>query len=415
MSIRLLMMALAINLPIAVRAENNYLVEHVDAIETSASLKLDDLLAQSVEKYPDYQLLIAMQEESNALSQRGNQWLAGAAQVYVNYKDDFAGSKTGAYEVDAGISVPLWNWGQRSTGLALADYSMQQLSAKARAIHLQVAGLLRTVLWEIKLAQQGLIFAQARFKFSGKLHATVKRRVELGDLARTDLLLVQSDLLQKRSELIQAEAETMHARKAYFYLTQSEIMPESIEESLNTQEEISEDHPDLAMMNVLIAQKKSQIEWIKSKSSGQTTLSIGGNTERAARGEQTQDSITFGVTVPFGGRAYRAPSIATANTAYVTAQVKKSHTFTRLSLELHEAEHDLEVEHANFAVAKEMENNAQATIKMASLSFDAGEINLMDYLRIQSQAQSAINQLAISKLKLQRNIALYNQALGVAP
>jgi len=409
------MMAMAVSLPITVHAENNYLVDHIDVIKTSASLKLDDLLAQSVKKYPDYQLLIAMQEESSALSRRGNQWLAGGAAVYVDYKDDFAGSKTGAYEVDAGVAVPLWNWGQRSAGQALANYSQQQLSAKERAIRLQVAGLLRTVLWEIKLAQQGLVFAQARFQFSEKLHATVKRRVELGDLAKTDLLLVQSDLLQKKADLIQAEAETMHARKAYFYLTESEVMPALIEETLNPEEDISEDHPKIAIINILIAQKKSQIEWIKSKSSGQTTLAIGGNTERGARGEETIDSITFGISVPFGGSAYRAPSVAAANTAYVTAQVEKAHLFRQLSLELHEAEHDLEVERVNFVVAKDMDSNAQATIKMASLSFDAGEINLMDYLRIQSQAQSAINQLANSKLKLQRNIALYNQALGVAP
>jgi len=275
--------------------------------------------------------------------------------------------------------------------------------------------LLRSVLWEIKIAQQGLRFAQATFQFSEKLHATVKRRVELGDLARTDLLLVQSDRLQKKADLIQAEAETMHARKAYFYLTESEVMPALIEETLKLQEAVTENHPEIVIINALIAQKKAQIEWLKSKSSGQTTLAIGGNTERGRVGEETIDSITFGISVPFGGGAYVAPNIATANTAYVTAQVKKAHLFRQLSLAHHEAEHDLEVERVNLVVAKEMERNAQETIKMARLSFDAGEINLMDYLRIQSQAQSAINKLAISQLKLQRNIALYNQAVGVAP
>jgi outer membrane protein TolC len=401
--------------PLSAQAEGHYLVDHIDSIKLSHALSLAQLVTQSVEKYPDYQLLIAIKEEGNALSQRGNQWLAGGAAVYVNYKDDFAGSKTGAYEVDAGVSVPLWNWGQRSAGQELANYSLLQVAAKEKLIHLEVAGLLRHALWEIKMAQQKLLFAQAQFRFSEKLLATVKRRVDLGDLARTDLLLVQSDMLQKKTDLIQAEAETMHARKAYFYLTQSEVMPAKIEEQQSALAKITAEHPALLRVNTLILKKKSAMKWIKAKGAGQATFAIGGNTEREARGEDTVDSITFGFSVPFGGTSYAAPKVAAANSALVEAEVERAHLHRELSLELHEAEHELEIEQVTLELAKQMESNAQEYIKMASLSFDAGEINLMDYLKIQARSQSAINQLAESKLKLQRNIALYNQVVGVLP
>lgn len=402
-------------LSISVQADDYYLVDHIDSIKVSHTLSLASLVKQSVEKYPDYQLLIALQEESNAFNQRGNQWVAGGASVYVDYKDDFAGSKTGAYEVDAGVSVPLWRWGQRSAGQELANYSELQMAAKEKAIHLEVAGLLRNALWAIKMAQQKLVFAQAQLKFSEKLLATVKRRVDLGDLARTDLLLVQSEMLQKKTDLIQAEAESMHTRKAYFYLTQSEIIPEIIDEKLSLLNEINEEHPALVMVNALVLQKKSKVKWVKSAQGGQPTFAIGGNTERAVRGDDTIDSITFGLSVPFGGGSYGAPAVATANSAYVAAEVERAHLHRELSLELHEAEHELEIEQATFALAQQMESNAQEHMKMAGLSFDAGEINLMDYLKIQLRSQSAINQLAESKLKLQRNIALYNQAVGVLP
>ncbi|NOQ17115.1 MAG: TolC family protein [Methyloprofundus sp.] len=415
MLFRPLIMAFIFTTSISAQAEDHYLVDHVDSIKVSHSLSLANLVKQSVEKYPDYQLLVAMQKESDALSQRGNRWIAGGTSVYVDYKDDFAGSKTGAYEVDAGISIPLWNWGQRSSGQELASYSELQVAAKEKLIHLEVAGLLRNALWEIKMAQQGLVFAQAQFKFSEKLLATVKRRVDLGDLAKTDLLLVQSDMLQKKTELIQAEAETMHARKSYFYLTQSELMPEKIEEKQSGLSEITAEHPALVMVNVLILKKKSRVKWIKSVGSGQPTFAIGGNTERGARGEESIDSITFGLSVPFGGNSYVAPNVAAANSEYVEAEVERAHLHRELSLQLHEAEHELEIEQASFELAKQMESNAQEYIKMAGLSFDAGEINLMDYLKIQARSQSAINQLAESRVKLQRNIALYNQAVGVLP
>jgi outer membrane protein TolC len=397
------------------QAEDRYLVDHVDRIKVSHILSLTKLVKQSVEKYPDYQLLIAMQAESHALSQRGNRWLAGGAKVYMNYKDDFAGTKTGAYEVDAGVTVPLWNWGQRSAGQELAHYSELQRGAKERLIYLEVAGLLRNALWRIKMAQQKLLFAQAQFNFSEKLLATVKRRVDLGDLAKTDLLLVQSDMLQRKILLIQAEAETMHPRKAYFYLTQSELMPEHIEEKQSVLNKITYKHPALAMINALILAKKSEMQWIKSAGSGQSTFSIGGNTERDAIGEGTVSSITFGLSVPFGGASYAIADVAAVNSEYVEIEVAKAHLHRKLLLQLHETKHELETEQATFELAKKMEVNAQKYIKMASLSFAVGDINLMDYLKIQVRAQSAINQLAESKIKLQRNIALYNQAVGEMP
>jgi hypothetical protein len=52
---------------------------------------------------------------------------------------------------------------------------------------------------------------------------------------------------------------------------------------------------------------------------------------------------------------------------------------------------------------------------MAQLSFSAGEINLMDLLKIQARSFNAIRHAKEHKVMLQKNIALYNQAVGVLP
>jgi len=49
------------------------------------------------------------------------------------------------------------------------------------------------------------------------------------------------------------------------------------------------------------------------------------------------------------------------------------------------------------------------------LSFSVGEINLMDLLKIQSRTQQAVLNAKQREVMLQRDIALYNQAVGVAP
>jgi outer membrane protein TolC len=62
-----------------------------------------------------------------------------------------------------------------------------------------------------------------------------------------------------------------------------------------------------------------------------------------------------------------------------------------------------------------MKSNAEEHLKMANSSFKAGEINLMDFLKIQARSLKAIKNAAESAIRLQRDIALYNQAVGVAP
>jgi outer membrane protein TolC len=127
------------------------------------------------------------------------------------------------------------------------------------------------------------------------------------------------------------------------------------------------------------------------------------------------NSITFAVSIPFGGRAYNAPAIAASNKAYVAAQVKKAHLYRGLLKQVHEAEHALEVERAILENAQQRQANAHEHLQMANLSFEAGEINLMDFLRIQKRSLQAIKDAQESAIKLQRDIALYNQAVGVMP
>ena len=396
-------------------AEQSHIVEHIDVINIDPQLSLAELVNQTLVNYPDYARIAAMHQESAALTERGSRWVAGALKASVYYKDDFAGSESGAYEVDGALSVPIWNWGQRDAGLQLASQFEQSIAYQVKAIKLEVAGLVRQALWAIKQEELRYDMAKKAHHLTEQLLKTVQRRVELGDLPRRDYLLAQSELLQKKTELIQAEADLMHVRKHFYFLTQNNKMPADFQEAQSTKNQIDNTHPQLAAINAKITQIKSRVEWIKARGSGQTTLAIGGNTEKPESNLDTVNSITFNVSVPFFGGAYNAPIVALANRVYVEAKVEKAHIYRRLSEQLHESKHELEIEREQLKVARQMQVNAQEHLKMANLSFDAGEINLMDFLKIQARSQRAIQYAQESGLKLQRNIALYNQAVGVMP
>lgn len=396
-------------------AKETYIVDHVDPVVVDAQLKLSDLVLLTLENYPDYALIAAMYQESQALKERGSRWISGAPQLQTYYKDDFAGTGLGAYEFDGSIQVPVWNWGQRDAGLKLAVEAEQNTNNHLQAIKLKVAGLLREALWALKLEELRYDMAKKELELAEKLRATVKRRVELGDLPKADFLLADSAALQQKTDLIHQEAVVMHVRKTYYFLTQTQLIPAQIIESQSSVTEINDSHPALMAINATIAQKKSQLEWVKAQGSGQTTVMVGGVSERGSRLEPTINSIAFAVNVPFGGQAFLAPQVAAANRELIAAETEKGHLYRSLSAQLHEAEHEMEVEKAQLEIALQLQANAQELLKMSEISFSTGEINLTEFLIVQTQAHRAIKNAQESDLRLQRDIALYNQALGVMP
>ena len=65
--------------------------------------------------------------------------------------------------------------------------------------------------------------------------------------------------------------------------------------------------------------------------------------------------------------------------------------------------------------ANELKQATESLLKMSSTAFSVGEIDLMDLLKIQSKAQQAILNAKERAVMLERDIAMYNQAVGVMP
>lgn len=412
---RMLSLSLALSISTVCLAERKPIVDHHDPISINPDLSLSTLLAKTLEKYPDAALWPALQQQAEALKNRGDSWLAGSLTASINYLDDSVADDLGNREIEGGIEIPLWNWGQREAGQKLADHAQQDNASRQAFMQLQVAGLLRTALWDMQLQNNRYDIAQEIFSHTKKLVNTVKRRVELGDLPRVDLLLAQAELLEKRSALVRAEAELMHARKRFSRLTQATEIPGDFREQQAKLSEINQYHPVLAQMDAQIAQQKARLYWIKLSGSGQTTLAIGGKSERGSRNEKDANTITFSLSVPFGGEAHLAPEIASGNLKLTQSVVKRNHLYRQLEQDFHEAEHALEVDHTELEIAKQRREIAKDHLKMTQLSFNAGEINLMDLLRVQSLSYAAIQHASEQEIIFQRDIALFNQAVGKLP
>ncbi|MFA5016357.1 MAG: TolC family protein [Methylobacter sp.] len=395
-------------------ADSTHVVEHHDPIESDATLSLPKVVDLTLEKYPDETWLKSLEDEAAALAQRGDSWTAGASQAGLRFQEATSGT---LHYIDGTVQVPLWNLGQRDAEQALAKLAESNAISQSDAVKLRVAGLVRNALWNIALANLSYEQAKIELAITDQLLAKVQRRVELGDLPRADFLLAQTESLQKRSVVTQAEAELMHARKRYASITQMTKIPKDYQEKLVGLTEIQQSHPALVAINSHIERKQAELNAIKLVGSGQTNVAVGINSDRFTndpRSNQTE-SFNIGVTVPFGGSAHLAPQVAAVNVELNRLLTEREQMNRDLEQAHHEAEHNLEVNRAELGIADELKQVAEEHLNMTQLSFSVGEINLMDLLKIQSRTQQAVLNAKQRSIMIQRDIALYNQAVGVMP
>lgn len=389
------------------------IVAHIDPIEIDSSLSLAKVIDLTLEKYPDKSWLEALESEAAAISERSKSWTAGSSQATIGYQSIYNFRLNYA---SAGIEVPLWNLGQRDAEKKLASQAETSAGQQSAAVRLRVAGLIRAALWEMALTNIRYEQAQAELATYEKLLSGIERRVQLGDLPRADALLAQTELLQKRTALTMAEAELMHARKRYTTITQMTKVPGSYEENLAALKEIEQDHPVLAAINSQIERKKAELDAVKSIGSGQTSVIAGimsdeGNDPRSNRAE----FFNVGVNIPFGGSAHIAPQIASINVELNRLIADRDQLYRDLEQAHHEAEHNLEVNRVELNTANEQRKVSEELLNMTQLAYSVGEIDLIDLLKIQSRAQQAILNARERTVMLKRDIALYNQAVGVLP
>ncbi len=396
-------------------AQPKLLVNHHDVIEVQKNLTLAQLVDQTFEKHPDTAWLQALEAEAAALNQKADSWIAGAAQTNVSYEEATSGT---LHYMGVGVEVPLWNIGQRDAQRELGQQSSVSAQLQIKAIKLRIAGLVRHALWEMDLQKNRYEQAVLELDSFKQLYAKIQRRVALGDLPRMDELLVQTELLQKRSALTQAEAELMHARKRYASITQTHKIPEQYQESLTPFKEVEQSHPALVALSGQIERKQAELEAQKLVGSGQSSVLVGVNSDRASRHDprsNNTESFNIGINIPFGGDAHLAPQVAAINVELSKLLSERDMLYRELEQAHHEAEHSLAVNRAEMKTAEELKNAAVQHLKMTQLSYEVGEINLLDLLKVKTRAQQAILNAKERAILLQRDYALYNQAVGVLP
>lgn len=378
-------------------------------------ISLSEAVDIAYRRIPQSKVFDSMQLESDALRDQSKALFAGNPALSASYQTDQGASDTGLEEWEAGIELPLWRFGQKAARQAYAQTSDNLVAMRRNALLLDIAGKVREAVWDVYLAQISLTQATKEWETSQILEQDVKRRVQLGESAKTDLMLAQDQALSKHNIVLGAEAELVHARKRYQALTGLQSLPVKPEEERSDKTTINADHPLLAERLAEVQLSRSNVRIVAREKSDSPQLLIGTRRERDMRGSEPVNSFGVSVRIPFSTGRQSAPKTAAAQVNLSKAQSRMQVTRRDLQAALYEAEHELETNQKRLNLVRKQAKLANGGLRLAKHAFSLGESDLLNLLRVQALAFNAERNKQQLKVSIKRATARYNQAIGVLP
>jgi outer membrane protein TolC len=374
-------------------------------------------LKQAVEgawqRAPAARTIEARQEEAAAARATAGSWLASSPALGLSQRQDHGASERDGRESEISVSSSFWLPGQKSAREALAARSVDEVAAHLGATRLQVAGLVRTRMWEAAAAQVTLEEKQDHLHHLEGLADEVERRVKAGDLARSDGLLAQQEVLAARIAVGTARTAAAEALARYQVVTGLPELPPLEPEPL--QEREIPDNPRLAAAQASEQRARAALRVAEASRAAPPTVALSVRREDERTLREPARSVGVALQIPFGSAARNRPAEAQARTVIATAAAEAAEAQASAG--------------ADLAVARERLANARAALSDAvarakalhehtalfEKAFRQGERGLADLLRSRALTHEADVAVAQQKVALGYAHAQLNQALGILP
>jgi len=342
-------------------------------------------------------------------------WLSDSISVGVNYQNDRLLADQGLEELELGLNIPLKRWGAGDKANTLLLLAGQVLQHKQALLRLRLSGQVRESLWALIISHNDYELVAAAWQTAKRLEADVQKRVELGELAHRDLLLAQGESLARQGELFHALEIFEHAQYHYWALTGLKTVPQQFQEQLTVfHDDPLLHHEQLLLLISARGQAQAQASLDRLESKGGPELQINLRQEQFDYQATSVKSIGVGVSLPLGGGAGERQIAAEGWVVVAEAERRLAEQRRLLKTELYHAEHALELSREALKVARQRYELSQQNVRLTVSAFRAGEVDLVELLRVKAQAFVVKRNLQLHQLQLQREISRLNQAAGVS-
>lgn len=340
----------------------------------------------------------------------------------------------GAGEFIAGLSIPIWLWGERSGSMAFADAESAKLIKQHASAQLKISAQLRVLFWEFELAKLEYSLAVSRHSNANSLFKDVQTRHKAGDLSRADLYQSESALANAEGNKAEAKANLILAVQNLKVLTGKPtnvdiFLTSQAHENAATLSRLSERLPKLPstfadldtthpVIQDLIAQvevARTATELARAQTRQNPELQIYGTSGRPEIGVPIQQTIMLGIKIPFGSDARTQAQTLTNKANQIEAEERLIYEKNRLLSELDGAKARIETAGIRRDAAIRRAKLTNETRRFFEKSFKFGETDLPTRLRIEQEATDASKQAAQAEVAYLAAISSLRQALGLIP
>lgn len=376
---------------------------------------LGKVVNQALLRHPEAGLSQSRQAVAASEAERSSSLLAGDAAVQLRYKNDRLGSDTGLDEWGAGVEVPLWLPGQKASYRQLAEGIGAEAQATRQLLAWQVAGEVRDLAWNLRLAQSDRDQAREQLQLAQALEHEVERRRAAGELADADWVLARQETLSRQDLLREAEAKVDSSANRWRAYTGLAELPDPLEEQTSDQADIPETHPSLQSASSKVMKSRSDRERVRIERRASPLLGLSGNHERGDAAADYTDSLELTMSIPLGSRTQAGPRLAEAEAALTEAEAALALTRRELQQEMEQSRLTLQQASSAIQLAEERKTLTDRSTQMAKRAFELGESDLATLLRARNLAADAALTLQHRLIEQQHAIARHNQILGVVP
>jgi len=391
-----------------------FLILSLALAQTTHAASLRALLDRAWANNPQAQTLEARRGESAAQGVAADSLLPGAPALVLSHRSDQLQQNNGQRESYVGLALPLWLPGQRDARQSQAQTDQSALEAGIKAQRLKLAGELREAVWQVKRAQAQSSIDAERTQTARILAEDVAKRVQAGELAKTDLNLAQNEWRGAQAAQLQNRIALLQAQQAYATLTGVAELPEDGAENAQAQA-LQDSHPLLEQARLNVASAQAQVRVTGESQREHPELELGTFRERGNANESYNNSIELKLRIPLATAARNQPPQAAAQTALTSAQSEYARTRLMLEYQLQQAQQALLNADQLLDLARQQRNAAQENLGLIQKAFTLGEADLFVLLRARSAAFDAEQNFQQQEIAQGLARARFNQAQGVLP
>jgi outer membrane protein, heavy metal efflux system len=359
--------------------------------------------------------LDARQDEASAGRAVAQSWLAGAPTLGLSERSGRWTGDRAQHETEISVAAPVLLPGQQAARQQLAARSTDEVEAQLLRARLEVAGAVRTRLWEAAAARELLAEKEGHLHHLEDLRDEVCRRVAAGDLARSDGLLADQEVLAAKGDISQAKSRLREAMARFELLTGVAELPSLEPEPAPSAPPAVADHARLRAAEASEQRARAAVGLASASVQGAPTVALSMRRERDSATANADRSIGIAVHIPLGGKVRNRPAETLAATQLATAAAELSEARASIAIEQSQARSQLDYAREALQTATASAGLMHEHTALFEKAFKQGERGLAELLRSRTLSHEADVAVRQQRVALGMAHAQLNQVLGILP